>query len=187
MGLVMVANVMQGFLRDGTANWMPTYMDDVFHLGSKLAILTGVALPIASKIVSFVTNTLHHNVFKNVAITTSVFFGVCAASCLVLTFFHNFSGVLAVCMLMIANSATHAVNYMYTTIVITNFERFNRASFVAGLLNSFVYVGSALSTYGIAYIEKQSGWVGVMVSWSVTSILGLVICLFSIKHFKKEL
>ena len=185
--LIMVSNVMQGLVRDGTANWMPTYMDDVFHLGSSLAILTGVALPIASKIVSLFTNSIHRRILKNEAKTTSLFFAVCTVCCLVLSLCYKSSGVLSVGMLMLVNASSHAINFMYTTIAVSHFERFGKASLTAGIMNSAVYIGSALSTYGIAFIEQQAGWSGVMIAWLVASAAGLVICLASIKAFSKPL
>lgn len=185
--LIMLANVMQGFVRDGTANWMPTYMDDVFMLGSSLAILTGIALPIASKFVSLFTNTLHRRVLKNEAKTTSLFFAVCTVCCLVLTLAFKSNGVLSVAMLMLVNASSHAINFMYTTIAVSHFDRFGKASLTAGIMNSSVYVGSALSTYGIAFVEQKAGWSGVMLAWLITSALGLVICLASIKPFSKKL
>lgn len=187
LALIMLSNVMQGFVRDGTANWMPTYMDDVFHLGSSLAILTGIALPIASKFVSLFTNIIHRKVLRNEAKTTSLFFAVCSVCCLVLTVAHSSSGVLSVCMLMLVNASSHAVNFMYTTIAVPHFERFGKASFIAGILNSSVYIGSALSTYGIAFIEQRAGWAGVMAAWLAASAIGLAVCLFSVKPFSKKL
>ncbi len=187
LALIMFSNVMQGFIRDGTANWMPTYMDDVFKLGSSLAILTGIALPIASKFVSLFTNTIHRRVLRNEAKTTSLFFAVCVVCCFVLTLAFKTNGVLSVAMLMLVNASSHAINFMYTTIAVSQFERFGKASLTAGIMNSSVYIGSALSTYGIAFIEQKAGWSGVMTSWLVTSIIGLIICLLSIKPFSKKL
>ncbi len=185
--LIMFVNIAQGFLRDGTQTWMPTYMREVFKLDTFVAILTGVALPIASKILSFFTNVLHRRVFKNEALTNTVFFIICTACCFVLCFANNASPVLSVSMFMIANASTHAINYMYTTIVVTHFERFGRASFVAGLINSFVYIGSALSTFGIAFITESTGWTGTMICLAAVSVIGLVVSIISIKPFKKPL
>jgi OPA family glycerol-3-phosphate transporter-like MFS transporter len=90
-------------------------------------------------------------------------------------------------MLMVASAATHAINFMYTSISVAKFERFNKTSFVTGAINSSVYIGSAISTYGIAAITTHFGWSGTMTTWLGCAIIGLVVSIFSIKPFKKEL
>mgnify|MGYP003303755188 CR=1 FL=1 len=44
---------------------------------------------------------------------------------------------------------------MYTSIAVSKFERFGKTSFVTGAINSSVYIGSAVSTYGIAAINEN--------------------------------
>lgn len=187
LSLIMFTNIFQGLLRDGITTWMPTYMQDTFEFGSSGAILTGVALPIASITISFFTATIYRKILKNEAKCTTLFFSVCTACCLVLCLAGTRNPAISTAMLMAASAATHAINFMYTSISVAKFERFNRTSFVTGAINSSVYIGSAISTYGIAAITTHFGWSGTMVTWLVCSVIGLVVCIFSIKPFKKEL
>lgn len=186
LSLIMVTNIFQGLLRDGITTWMPTYMSDIFNFNSESAIFTGVALPIASLVVSSFTATLYRKVLKNEAKCTSLFFVVCTACCLVLCIAGSSNPALSTVMLMVANAATHAINFMYTSIAVSKFERFGKTSFVTGAINSSVYIGSALSTYGIAAVTTHFGWNGTMITWFGASFIGLIICLFTIKHFSKE-
>ena len=52
---IMFAIILQGVLRDGVATWMPSYISETYHLGSKISILTGIVLPIFSIISFFCT------------------------------------------------------------------------------------------------------------------------------------
>ncbi|MBQ7100814.1 MAG: MFS transporter [Clostridia bacterium] len=185
--LIMFTNIFQGLLRDGITTWMPTYMSDVFGFDSSSAILTGIALPVATMIVSHFTATIYRKILKNEAKCTTLFFSVCTVCCLVLCLAGTKNPALSTAMLMLANAATHAINFIYTSIAVSKFERFNKTSFVTGAINSSVYIGSALSTYGIAKITTHFGWSGTMITWFLCAVIGLVICVLSIRHFKKEL
>ena len=187
LSLIMFANIFQGLLRDGITTWMPTYMAEGFGFGSGSAILTGVVLPIASITVSFFTASIYRKILKNEAKCTSLFFSICTICCLVLCLAGTKNPVLSTVMLMVASATTHAINFMYTSISVAKFERFNKTSFVTGAINSSVYIGSAISTYGIAAITVNFGWSGTMVTWLCCAAIGLVISIFSIKPFKKEL
>lgn len=186
LSLIMITNVFQGLLRDGITTWMPTYMADTFKFNSQSAIFTGVALPMASLAVSGVTATLYRKVLKNEAKCTSLFFVICSACCLTLCLASGTNPALSTVMLMVANAATHAINFMYTSIAVSKFERFGKTSFVTGAINSSVYIGSALSTYGIAAVTTHFGWTGTMITWFGASFIGLILCIFTIKPFSKE-
>ncbi len=186
LSLIMTANIFQGLLRDGITTWMPTYMADTFGFGSGNAILTGVALPLASVAVSFFTASVYRRILKNEAKCTTLFFSVCTLCCLVLCIAKGISPVLSAAMLMIASAATHAVNFMYTSISVAKFERFNRTSFITGAMNSSVYIGSAVSTYGIAAVTTHFGWNGTMLAWLACSVVGLALCASAIEWFKKD-
>ena len=51
-----------------------------------------------------------------------------------------------------------------------------KVSAVSGLLNSFTYVGSAISTYGIALLSEGAGWQVTALVWFAIAALGAVIC-----------
>jgi len=187
LSLIMFTNVFQGLLRDGISTWMPTYMADTFGFDSGSAILTGVALPVATMIVSLFTATIYRKILKNEAKCTTLFFSICTASCFVLWFANGVNPALSTVMLMVSNAATHAINFMYTSIAVARFERFGKTSFVTGAINSSVYIGSALSTYGLAAITESFGWSGTITAWLIAAIVGLVSCIFTIKRFRDDI
>ena len=184
---IMLANIMQGLLRDGSSTYMPNYMKDVFGFDASLAILTGIALPLGSKVLSLFTSAIHRRVLKNEAKTTSLFFIITTACFAVLFVSDGFNPWLSIITFTVANASTHAINFMYTTIAVPHFERFGKASFVAGLINSSVYIGSALTTWCTPLVATHFGWTGVMLAWLITSAVGLVICLASIRPFAKKI
>ena len=183
LSLIMFTNIFQGLLRDGITTWMPTYMSDTFGFDSGSAILTGVALPVSTMLVSLFTATIYRKILKNEAGCTTLFFSVCTVSCATLCLANGVNPLLSTCALMVASASTHAINFMYTSIAVSRFERFGKMSFVTGAINSSVYIGSALSTYGIAAITESFGWSGTMITWLASSVIGLASCVVSIRKF----
>ncbi len=183
--MIFASIAMQGILRDGIANWMPTYITEVFKVDSTVSILTGIALPIFSMFIMWISALIYRKCIRNESSCAALFFGLCALSLGVLSFASSASAILSVICLMVANAATHGVNMMYTTLVVPNFARYGKTSFVTGLINSASYLGSAISTYGVALVSEYFGWGGTMVSLLIVSVLGVVVALSSILNLNR--
>ena len=95
------------------------------------------------------------------------------------------AGVSYSVMLMLINGATHGINLMYTSMAVPHFARFGKTSFVTGAINSAVYVGSAISMYGVALITEKFGWGGTMLAWLIVAIVGFALCLPAVRLFVK--
>ena len=183
MGLVMIAIVLQGALRDGVTNWMPTFVCESFGLDSSSAIMTGVLLPIFQILCSQAGAWLFRKFNSHEAITSGVIFavGTVAAVLLALVMAHSialsalFMAALAGCM--------HGVNFVLIGMVPRQFRRFGRVGLVSGVLNSCTYLGSALSTYGIALLSLSMGWGGTISLWIGIALAGAVICLLIAKKW----
>ena len=75
----------------------------------------------------------------------------------------------------------NGVNMVLITLLPKYFERFGNISFMSGLLNFFVYVGSALSSFGIAALAEGYGWPMTVLSWCVIALLGTALCLACVR------
>lgn len=180
LSLIVLSVAMQGILRDGIATWMPTYITEVFKVESTVSILTGVALPTFSIFIMWFSAFIFRKYIANESLCAALFFGICGLSVGVLCIAQNKSAVLSVLMLMVANAATHGVNLMYTSMVVPNFAPYGKTSLVTGVINSATYVGSAVSTYGVALISDLFGWTGTIISWFIVSVAGAVLSLLSV-------
>lgn len=185
---IMVAIVLQGALRDGVTTWTPTYIDDMFGLGSALAIFTSVVLPIFSMCCHGFSGWLYYRVFKNPPFLAGVMFGVGALAAAVLYFVGGGSAVASVLCLAILVGAMHGVNLMLICMLPSFYKNTGKVSLVSGLLNSCTYVGSAVSTYGIALLTEGVGWSVTVGMWSIVALLGAVFSfvstvLWNKKHF----
>ncbi|MBR4933362.1 MAG: hypothetical protein IKZ03_02775 [Clostridia bacterium] len=80
----------------------------------------------------------------------------------------------------------HGVNMLLVCMLPAYFKRHGNVSTAAGVLNSFTYIGSAISTYGFASLSENLGWSFTIVMWVGVAALGCALCLLWTKRFKNE-
>lgn len=180
---IMLAIILQGFLRDGITTWMPTYISEVFDLGPSVSILSTAILPIFS-ILSVSVVTKIGNKIANELKSSFVFFITALVCNGILIAFFSKAAVLDVLTMAIITSCMHGVNIMLIGNVPYHFSRFGKVSTVSGVLNSATYIGSAVSTYAFAVISDKFGWSFTVVIWAAVCALGAVMCLTCIKKWK---
>ncbi len=182
--LVMLAIAMQGILRDGITTWMPTYISETFNLGSAISILTGIILPLFSIVCFKISSWLNRKVITNELTCAAVIFAAGAASALLLCMNSSFNAAISVALSAIITGAMHGVNLMLITMLPPYFAKYGKVSFVSGLLNSCTYVGSAISTYGVAVLSDKFGWGITTLSWGIVALAGTVLCAICIPKKK---
>jgi OPA family glycerol-3-phosphate transporter-like MFS transporter len=176
MAFVMVAIVSQGMLRDGITTWMPTYISDTYHLGSAISILTGVLLPVFSMICCQVCTKLYISRFTNPLTCAGVFFAVGTLAAAGLSLFTGENAAFSVAFTALLTGCMHGVNLILICMIPAFFANTGKVSAISGILNSCTYVGSAISTYGIAFLSEKCGWDFTLLMWLGIAALGAVIC-----------
>ncbi|MBR6571615.1 MAG: MFS transporter [Clostridia bacterium] len=174
--LIMIAIMLQGSLRDGVSNWMPTYMSETFGLSSSLSILTGVILPLFSILSFQVTSVIHQRWLRNDMLCAAVIFGTGCLSALVLYLTNASSIILSVMCLALLVGSMHGVNLVLICFTPRQFARFGRTGLISGVLNSATYAGSALSGYGMALFSESFGWHATIGLWVIIALCGLLLC-----------
>lgn len=185
LAVVMLITILQGALRDGVANWMPTFVSETFNLSSSVSILTGVILPIFSIFCYQVTLKIYKSRLRNEMKCAGVIFGAGAIASLLISIFYLKSMIFAVILLAILSGAMHGVNMMLTCMSPPHFKKYGHVSLTAGLINSCTYVGSAVSTYGIAVFSNHFGWSSTLVLWTVIAVAGTAVCIMISKLWSK--
>ena len=180
---IMLSIILLGMLRDGLQTWMPTYICEVFGLSTETSILISGLLPVLS-VASISLSMLLFRKVRNEVLSGAILFGI-ASLCAVIMFL-TFPGnaVLGVALFSLLAGSMHGANQMIVCSLPLHFEHFGRVSTFAGLLNSFVYVGAAISTYGFASFAERFGWRSTMFFWLVIALLGTLICLFCFRKWK---
>ncbi len=185
---ILLAIALQGALRDGVTNWTPSYITKTFGVNAEFAILSTVILPIFS-IVSFqISSQIYRRKIKNPLSCAGLFFGVGFAAATVLSLFFKTNLPLSVTLAALLCGCMHGVNLMLVCMVPGHYEKFGKISFVSGLINSFTYVGSAISTSAVAALaEKTGNWQLIIGIWAVIALLGMIISVCFAKKYRKTM
>ena len=174
--LVMCAILMQGALRDGITNWLPTYVSENFGIDSSSAVLSGAALPVCSVLAYLITQAVHKRFIKNELLCATAVFGVCAAASAVLRFAAGESAALSVICLALAAGSMHGVNLILICIMPPYFARNGRVGLTAGIMNAGVYLGSAVATYCVPLVTGSYGKNGYLTLCLAAALCGATAC-----------
>jgi OPA family glycerol-3-phosphate transporter-like MFS transporter len=183
-GLIMIAIILQGMMRDGVSDWLPTYLENEFAISSQVAILLGVAPPIFAMLCFELVSFLSRKVVKNELFFAGIIFAISFVSSCALSFFSSSSIALSTILSTIVTGSMHGVNLILICLLPPYFKKTGRVSLISGLLNSCTYVGSALSGYGFAVLAKLFGWRGTIIGWAIICGVATVICLALVKKWQ---
>ena len=183
---LMIAIVCMGALRDGITTWMPSYIAETYDLSSVISILTGVILPVFSILAIQAASSLYRKKFKNPVTNAAVLFGAGTVSALALALLFNTSAATSVVFSAVFTGCMHGVNLMLITMLPPYFKKYGNTSTASGVLNACTYIGSAISTYGIAVLSEHFGWQVTLLTWLGIAALGTALCLVCIRPWRKK-
>lgn len=182
--LIMTAVVMQGFLRDGIAAWMPAYLADVFSLSNEISILTTVVLPLFSIASAYLIMIVRNRICRNELKLAGLTFLTAAGAILLLLLFRK-NMPLSVLFLAMTSACSHAVNFLLICLVPTKFEKYGKFSLMTGLINSCTYLGAAISTYGFAAVSETYGWDVTLKLWGIIALTGFLCCIAALRRWNR--
>lgn len=185
--LIALAIIMQGMLRDGVTDWVPSFISTTFNIGSDKSILLSVAIPVFSVISLKLIGVINKKFVRDEVKGAGVTFVIAAVCCVILVFgafkFSNQWVTLVVSALVVG--CMHAINFFLICIVPAQFEKYGMVSTMSGIINSLTYVGSAAALYGFGAISDKWGWNACVVSWCVIAAVGIVLCFAAMRPWRK--
>ena len=187
LAIAIVGILMQGIVRDGVTTYMPSFIAETYHLSNEISILSGVLLPVFSLVSTKMAAKLHLKLFPNLLTCSFVLFLACIACAIPLYFLYETFPVLSVALLTLLSAFVHGVNLMITTLLPPKLADREHLSTMAGLINSFAYVGSAISTYLIPTAAEQYGWSATLLIWIAASVIGTSACLIGIPMYRRKM
>ena len=191
LSLIMPGIMMQGMLRDGVTNWMPSFLLETFGLSEENSIVSTVILAIFTMISYSAFSALQKRFFKNeVACAAAIFGGsavICAALFAINLLAPKAALVPSLILMALTVAAMHGVNLMLIAIVPRRFVVFGKVSTYSGILNASTYVGAALSTYGFAALAETFDWNFTILTWVAISLVGATLCFFAARIWQRHL
>lgn len=177
--------ILQGMLRDGITDWVPSFIADTFNLQSDKAILKSVALPILGVISLKIIGFINNKFVKEEVRAAGVTFAVGTACCAALLALYTKNQYVTLFASSVIVGTMHAVNLFLVSIVPSKFAKYGLVSTMSGIINSLTYVGSAAAIYGFGFISEHFGWNACVISWVVVAALGTISCFIAVPAWKK--
>ncbi len=181
---IMIAIVLQGMLRDGVTTWMPSYISETYGISNAISILSGAVLPVFNIICCYAANKIYTAKFKNHVLCAGSIFAAGAVSAALLLVSFGKNPVYSVLFVAVLTGCMHGVNMLLTCITPVHFAKDGNVSIVSGITNACTYIGSAISTYGVAVVTESFGWRITSIMWFLTAAAGTVICLVAARRYK---
>lgn len=182
--ILMLAIVLQGMLRDGITTWMPVYLTETFGMQTYLSILSAAILPMFSILgVVFASNLQMR--LRNEAKTSGALFATGMVAAVLMLFCWQMHIALSIALLAVVFSCVSGVNTMLISRIPPYFLRYRRVAVISGVLNAFTYVGSSLSSFGVARLTGWFGWSATFLFWAVAAVCGTLCCLICIPRWRR--
>ena len=183
--LIMFCIMIQGFIKDGTTTWMPTYISEMFRLDSGISILTGVLLPVFAIICLKLTSLLYSKKLTNPLVCAAALFGIGAVAALILFLVGGKVAALAVLFSAVLVGTMHGVNLMLICMIPPYFKESGNVGFAAGLLNFTTYVGSSASAYVLAAMSENMSWTTIFAILAGAAAIAGTVC-FLLRGFRPK-
>lgn len=185
---VFVCIIVVGFLRDGIESWLPMLYSEAFGKDVSESTLVSMILPIFSIISITVVTALHRKgVLRNEVSGSVLLFAFALALAIPLVFFVTMDGaffrVSALLLTAFICASMHGINFLLISCLPGRFAGIGRSATVSGVCNSCVYIGAAISTYGIALLSEQKGWSITILSWCAIIAVGILFAVLSYKKY----
>lgn len=181
--ILMIALFVQGALKDGVTTWVPTYLQEVYKTETAFAVIGTTLLPLCNLMGVSLASVVNKITGYHEIGAASFFFGICIMSLSVLYFWNDCRVTASLILLAIATTSMTGVNTMLIGVLPSRFGAVGRASVISGILNSVVYLGCAVSTYGIGALSEYFGWNFTFLIWLIAAVIAMGICLGLIKKW----
>lgn len=179
---VLAACVLYGFIRDCVITWTPTllaYQAQETQLSSTAFTLIMPAINLVGVTLGFVLRMRGANARKVVVIMMLVAIASCVPLCIG-------AGLLASAVLLGCICAgMYGANAMLTGLIPMEYDSVGKTGLTAGMIDSFIYLGGALSGYLGGMLYDSFGSATLFLSWMATAAVSAVLMLLSDRMSKR--
>lgn len=180
--------IVDNFVKDGVTTWAPTIFKEKYGLEDWLSILVSLGIPLCAVFGSFAVLAMSKKIKSPVMINCVLFCVATAVLGLLIGLFELNSWIIPLLCFMFLSSVMSAINNDITNIFPMTCVDSENSGLVAGLIDGFCYVGSAISSYGLGAISEGSGsWNAVMwILFGACAVAFVLSAGYSIFEFLKK-
>ena len=174
--VILISAVTNGFIKDGITTWVPSILKEEFGVSSSLSIIVTLLLPVLSIFGTSIVNALHKKQKDENALNGIFYFATIILVGFIILTLNLKSVPLTLALFGGIACLMSAVNNVITSIVPLYSRDKIDSGLMAGLLNTFCYVGSTLATSLLGRIADTKGWNDVFVCILIFTIVSFVVC-----------
>lgn len=179
LAFMLLSSVTNGFLRDGVITWAPTI------LGMEEGMFT-LIIPVINLIGIICGGTIVRVFKSRVRVIAGYMMAACCIPSLLLCVFTGAEVWQMALMLGLMSAILYGSNTLYTVLMPMEYDASGRVGLVAGLIDAFIYVGSALAGTLTGFMRQSMGsWSFVYAVWVVVALIGAMGMFLSVKGLKK--
>ena len=183
---IAIVVMLQGIMRDGITLWMPNYLNEVFQIPIASSILTVIILPLFALVCVKLTSILFIKL-KDEIIGSLILFIICLFTSIMLFELYSSNAFIGILLMSLITGCMHGVNTLLISYLPARFSKIGKTSIASGGLNACSYIGSSISSFGIAYVSKLYGWHVTILSFIIISFLAILLCLIAKKGVKNTM
>lgn len=183
--IIVIPSFLHGMMRDGITNWVPTMITEEYGVLPSFSVFLTVVLPIFNAFGAYIITPLYRKLGCNEMKTA----GICGIFALIpmvlLLFIGKMPVVVSIILLALTTMSMYSLNYLIISRVPVRFAESGHTSSVTGILNSFAYIGCALSSYSFGAVSQKAGWNAVIIIWIISAVLTSAFAFTANKKWKK--
>jgi len=186
IAVILISAVANGFIKDGITTWVPSILKEEFGVPSSLSIIVTLLLPVLSIFGTSLVNKLHKKQKDENALNGIFYFVTIILTVLIILTLNLKSVPLTLMLFGGIACLMSAVNNVITSVVPLYSRDKIDSGFSAGLLNTFCYIGSTLSTSLLGKIADTKGWNDVFICILIFTAVSFALCFVSAVLNKKR-
>lgn len=183
---IAVSAIANGFIKDGINVWTSSVLVEKFNVTESFSILITLLLPLISLIGATFVAAIHKKI-KSHSMMDLTFYAITLVVSVLSIISLKYSKIVPLIGTFIVISCLMAmVNNVITSVFPLERRKLLGSGFLAGLINTFCYVGSTSASYGLAVVQEKFGW--NMVLTVVLIVCGVAVATSAVGTFaeKKE-
>ncbi len=172
-GVLALFAIINNFVKDGLTTWLPVIMKEKYLLDDAISIFLTLFLPFFAIFGSTLAIFLNQKLKNHVLVCGVLYSAAFLLFIPVIAFFNQSYWLLTlVCFILIACTMSGVNNVITNIFPMLHSGKVN-AGTLAGVMDGFCYVGSAITAYGIGSLADNF-------SWETVLYLFISVCLFTI-------
>lgn len=183
--LAAFAGIANGFIKDGINTWVPSVLYENFGISQSFSILLTLLLPLVSTLGAAGAKKTHEKIKSHSAMNLLFFSAASLAFAAILLSikYHSLIAIMS-CFILVACLMAMSNNVITSMFALDNRAVLN-AGFAAGLLNTFCYVGSTITTYSLGAVSQANGWNPVFIIMLTVCAVAAAACLIGFMAERK--